>query len=138
MLDTVIPSLVLCMPLIHIKSLPLPDTFDVTECIQGISRHFSTELSIDEIHITITWSWLPARHYLLGGTIFEMQTTKEPPLLVELVIPDFHSQEVVQHMLQCIAESLAHFAGIEKESIFIYCSKVVSGAILDDGKIVEW
>lgn len=126
------------MPLIHIKSLPFQEAVDVEGCIQNVSKHFSAEMAIEEIYVTVTWAWLPHRQYVAGGKIFESQMATTPPILVDLVIPDFHTKETIQRMLQCIAESLTRFAGVEKENIFIHCRMVTSGTVFDAGKVMEW
>lgn len=126
------------MPIIHIKSLPLENDFDVKAALEGLSQDFAEHMGIDIKHITVTWEYFPEGHYAVAGTSAEVQPEVSHPILVYLLVPDFYSQEDVENMLECIATSLAARTPVRRYNIFITCRLAQSGMVFDAGKIVHW
>lgn len=127
------------MPLISIKSLPFDNDVDVPVMIKTITEDFarSTEISIE--HITVTWEFIPPRHYAVAGLLPATQPqTGSHPILVDLHAPSFHKQDAITSMLECLAFSISKRSGVAYSNIFISYQKVMSGNLFDRGNVVTW
>jgi phenylpyruvate tautomerase PptA (4-oxalocrotonate tautomerase family) len=127
------------MPLICIRSLPFEEDVDVPGMIKAITEDFArgTEVSIE--HITVTWEYIPSRHYAVAGLMPATQPqTGSHPVLVDLHAPSFHKNDSIGAMLECIAFSISKRSGVSYSNIFINYHKVSSGNLFDRGKIVNW
>lgn len=127
------------MPLISIKSLPFETDVDVPGMIKSITEDFArgTEVSIE--HITVTWEFIPSRHYAVAGLMPATQPqTGSHPILVELHAPSFHKSDGISAMLECIAFSISKRSGVAYSNIFINYQKVNSGHVFDRGDVLRW
>ena len=127
------------MPLISIKSLPFDNDVDVPGMIKSITEDFANRTEVSIEHITVTWEFIPARHYAVAGLLPASQPqTGSHPILVNLHAPSFHKSEAVSTMLECLAFSVSKRSGVSYSNIFISYHKVQSGNVFDRGKIVSW
>ncbi|MGH1461149.1 MAG: hypothetical protein ACRBB6_03845 [Neptuniibacter sp.] len=127
------------MPLICIKSLPFESDIDVPAMIKHITEDLarSSEISIE--HITVTWEFIPSRHYAVAGLMPATQPKNGGhPILVELHAPSFHNQSSVEGMMECIAFSISKRCGVSHSNIFINYHRVATGHVFDRGKVVRW
>lgn len=126
------------MPLISIKSLPLPECEEMGELLAGISRELADLTGIGLRHITITWEYLPPGHYAEGGETCEVQPEQTHPILVSVLAPDFHRPEKVEAMLKGIAAGIAARIPVSRDNIFVHFQDASSGKVFDAGRIVRW
>lgn len=126
------------MPFIHIKSLPLQAPCDYRSILEGLSGDFAKATGIELEHITATWVFVQPECYVVAGQSVAVQSRDFPPLLVELLTPDFHHNDDVEAMLRVVAESISKQTGISVNNIFIEHRYARSGGVFDNGGIVRW
>jgi len=106
--------------------------------VEHIARSFSDSNDIDLKYVTVTWNFLPSNHYAYGGHTVEFQTRDTHPLLVDLLIPDFHPDERSAELMKSLAEIIASTTAIPRTNIFITTQRARSGMVYDQGRIVQW
>ena len=106
--------------------------------LKHITGDFSINTRIEQEHITTTWSFYLPHHYSVAGKTADHQGKEIHPILVDLLIPDFHADNAVKNMLSTLATSIAKHTGVLYENIFIHVRKAEAGHVLDAGEIVEW
>ena len=106
--------------------------------VEHIARSFSDSNDIDLKYVTVTWDFLPSGHYAYGGHSIDFQTRDTHPLLVDLLIPDFHSNERIAELMKSLAESISSTTGIPRTNIFITTQRARSGLVYDQGHVIEW
>ncbi len=131
------------MPILRITSLPFspdsPNTQQVTaRWPLQISERFAALTDIPLKNISVTWQFLPSGHYAYAGSDEPFQQPHSPPLLVDLLLPDFYALDRVDRILLAAAESVAAVSGVVKKTIFIQVHKARSGTVFDDGRIIRW
>jgi hypothetical protein len=126
------------MPVITITSLPFERPRDVRNIIEGISMDFSRDTGISIEHVSASWHFLLPGHYAVGGVSAQYQSARSHPVLVDLLVPDFNSEEKVEGMLNAIAESVSRRGGVSVDNIFINCRYANSGMVFDAGRVVKW
>lgn len=126
------------MPFVHIKSLPLSSGFQPTEIIGDICKDFSEGVGVGIEHVTVTWEYFSEGHYAVAGIVAETQPEKTHPILVDLLAPDFNSEEQVVKMLQVLGLSISSRAKVRIDNIFINHRVAHSGGVFDSGTVVQW
>jgi len=126
------------MPFLHIKSLPLEQPLDIRSILQGISQDFAKDMGITIEHITATWEYFQPGHYAVAGLAAEHQPVASHPVLVDLLVPDFNSEQTIERMLQSVALAITQRVGLPISNVFIHCRCAHSGKVFDGGKIVHW
>ena len=126
------------MPVIQIKSLALDSDTAVSDMMQRVTSAFASDVAIAEEHISMTWEILPEQHYSLAGSVATPATEQNFPLLVQLLIPDFHVQTGIETMLTSLAKHLSDACRIDSRRIFIHASLAASGQVYDAGEIMHW
>jgi hypothetical protein len=126
------------MPFIHIKSLPFDRPLNVTSVLEGLAKDFAKGTRIALEHVTATWEFLPAGHYVVAGRAESHQPESSHPVLVDLLSPDFNSPEKVEKMLQVVASSISKRAKVPINNIFINHRRAQSGMVFDSGEVARW
>lgn len=126
------------MPLIQITSLPFETPPDIPSVIKGISTDFAKNASVGIEHVTVTWTFFPPGHYVVGGVSAQYQPMQSHPVLVDLLAPDFNSADQVEKMLNAISVSIAKRSKLPIENIFINYRQAHAGMVFDSGQIVQW
>ena len=126
------------MPFLHVRSLRPAGPFDAGEAVRAVSREFAAATGVAERHVTVTWQRLEAEHYSHGGRTAVKQPAGSHPVLVELLAPDFNSQERIEQMLEAAARAVAGQAGVGRENVFVDFRPARSGQVLDGGELVRW
>lgn len=127
------------MPLICIKSLPFEDECDIPNMIKGITTDLSRATDISIEHITVTWEYIPSRHYAVAGLMPASQPQNgSHPILVDLHAPSFHAMDSVEAMMESVAFSISKRSGVSFSNIFINYCKVQSGHVFDHGEVKRW
>ena len=126
------------MPFIHIKSLPFEKPIDIPTAVTNISNDFLRRNGVAIEHITVTWEFMYPGHYAVAGVVAEHQPTATHPVLVDLLAPDFNSQDQVIKMLQAAADSISKHVNIPIGNIFINFHQAHAGMVFDAGEVVQW
>lgn len=126
------------MPIIHIKSLPFEQNFDRKKVVGGISVDFSRANNINLKHVSVVWEFMASDSYAVGGETSSRQMDSSHPLLVDLLVPDFNADDIRQKMIETLASSIAHNAGIAVNNMFINCRVAHAGMVFDQGTVVRW
>ena len=126
------------MPVITVKSLPLPDAADLRLLVEAISTDFAREARVEPEHVTLTWQVLAGGAYAVGGRAAETQPEDSHPVLVELLLPDFHGPVAVERMLRAIAQAVAAHARLPIANVFVCARLARSGFVLESGRTVRW
>ena len=126
------------MPFIHIKSLPFTGGEALPGIIKRLSTHFSEQTDIEARHVTVTWEFFKAQHYLFGGVSGDAFDPQQHQVLVDLLVPDFNNANTVEKMMRAIATSLTQTMKLPKQGLFINCRYAGSAMVMDAGEIVRW
>ncbi len=126
------------MPFIHIKSLPFKYPLDVQDVIERVSRAFARDMHIALEHVSVTWQFFDQHSYAVAGATQKYQSTTSHPVLVDLLIPDFNTSDVVEKMLSVLASHLSASAGVAQNNIFIHARLAQSGFVFDKGQVEHW
>ncbi|PSW05135.1 hypothetical protein [Photobacterium lipolyticum] len=126
------------MPLIRVKSLPFDHDVDVSQVVCSLSQAMSDANDIEPHHIMITWEYLSPDHYSHGGKVTQSQPINTHPVLIDLVAPNFNTEDQIMAMLELIANTLAELVPIAKNNIFINYTPAYSDGVYDEGHVVEW
>lgn len=107
--------------------------------IKGVTEDFSRSTDVPIEHITVTWEFIPARHYAVAGLMPQNQPQGgSHPVLVDLHAPSGQSQKHLEVMMESIAFSISNRSGVSYNNIFIQFHKIQSGHIFDDGAVKYW
>ncbi len=115
------------MPFIHIRSRPEDQPADVAAALARVLDAAAGATGVERRHFTATWQ-----------TAEVVGAEGEPPLLVDVLIPDLHPAPRVEALLRSIAETLGSVAGVGPERVFVNASHARSGMVFDGGEIVRW
>jgi hypothetical protein len=126
------------MPLISIRSLPLPAPFDGSRAVTAIARALADATRVGIEHFMVTWEYLPAGHYAHAGTTAGEQPAESHPVLVDVTAPDFNPAETVEALLALLDGLVTEAAGVAAGNVFLVYRPVASGQVLDGGEVVEW
>jgi phenylpyruvate tautomerase PptA (4-oxalocrotonate tautomerase family) len=126
------------MPVIQVKSLPLPPTIQISDVVEGLTKDFADHTGIGREHVSVTWESISPGHYAVGGKVAMHQPEDSHPILVDLLVPDFNSSEKVEQMLHTIAQSISRLTKIPNENVFINCRYATSAMVFDAGEVVRW
>ena len=123
------------MPVIQVKALPQDPPLDLAEVLPKISADFAAYAGVAEQFVSLTWTWLQPGHYLCAGQPAQTQPATSHPLLVELLVPDFHRPDQSSRLLRVLAGVLAEHTGVAVRNIFIELRLARAGQAFDDGGV---
>jgi phenylpyruvate tautomerase PptA (4-oxalocrotonate tautomerase family) len=126
------------MPLIRIKSLPFEGDVDISLVVCNLSQAVADATGIENHHIMVSWEYLSKGHYSHAGKVAEVQGINTHPLLVDLIAPNFNTEQQIMAMLELIANTISEHVPIAKNNIFINYTPAYSDGVYDEGHIVEW
>jgi hypothetical protein len=126
------------MPIIQIKSLAIDNDPDIPGICRSIARDFAVALEIPPHHISVTWETLAPGHHVNADISRDRQPRDTHPILVDLLVPDFHKTDAIEKMLTSIAGAIAEHADIPGHNVFINCRYARSGMVLENGEILHW
>jgi hypothetical protein len=99
------------MPFIHVRTLPLETSMEAGPVLEALTREFSDKTGVGLEHVGATWTFFRAGHYAVAGHAAAKQPQDSHPMLVDLLVPDFHSPEKIATMLAAVASSLSAHTG---------------------------
>jgi phenylpyruvate tautomerase PptA (4-oxalocrotonate tautomerase family) len=125
------------MPIITIKTLPLPAATNTSSLLKKICTDAAKTIGYDPQHIWATWEIIDEGNYAVGDVVADkLQRSTHSPI-VRVLSFEGKAQEQVEKMLLTIAEVLSEGLNIDKENIFIEYAEARSGHVYDGGKIVH-
>jgi phenylpyruvate tautomerase PptA (4-oxalocrotonate tautomerase family) len=126
------------MPIVHIRSLALPNAIDMPSLLNKLANAFAQQAKIQLEHISIEWNYIQPGHYFVNQQVHHQQQANQPPLMVELLIPDVHSDKRQQQLISVLAKVIHQHSHIALDNIFVSLRLAQSGSIFDNGRIVTW
>ncbi|WP_220720886.1 hypothetical protein [Agarivorans litoreus] len=126
------------MPIVHIRSLALPNAIDMPSLLNKLANAFAQQAKIQLEHISIEWNYIQPGHYFVNQQVHHQQQANQPPLMVELLIPDVHSDKRQQQLISVLAKVIHQHSHIALDNIFVSLRVAQSGSIFDNGRIVTW
>ncbi|MPW28892.1 hypothetical protein F9L16_07715 [Agarivorans sp. B2Z047] len=126
------------MPIVHIRSLALPNAIDMPSLLDKLANAFAQQAKIQLEHISIEWNYIQPGHYFVNQQVHHQQQANQPPLMVELFIPDVHSDKRQQQLVSVLAKVIHQHSHIALDNIFVSLRVALSGSIFDNGRIVTW
>ena len=115
-------------PMIKICSLPIDR--DISEVLAGISEDVSRDTGVGEEYITYYWVTLT--------DIICMGDTVNTPILVDLYVPGFFTNDDMISMMNSLAAAIEENVGLEKEWVFIQVHYPSQGQVYLSGEIQFW
>ncbi|MEM7293117.1 MAG: hypothetical protein AAF420_06950 [Pseudomonadota bacterium] len=125
------------MPIITVRSLPMPTSFDASAVAVELSRRFAQKMRIEIQNISVYWESNPTC-YVVGGESADQQSNHSHPLLVTLLAPDYNDEVTIERMLIIIAKELADLTGIDHHNIFVHFQGAPSRGVFDAGRVIDW
>jgi phenylpyruvate tautomerase PptA (4-oxalocrotonate tautomerase family) len=126
------------MPFAHVRSLPVPPPFDAAVAVRTISAELAHAAAVAERHVTVTWQTLAPGHYASGGETAAEQPRASHPVLIDVLAPDFYTEERIEAMLSAVAAAVSRAAGVAADNVFVDFRPARSGHVLDGGDAVRW
>lgn len=126
------------MPFIHVRSLPFKRTLDISAIVEGMTEDFAKDTATNLLLVTATWTFLAEGQYAVAGKAARHQPRDSHPILVDLIVPDYHSPERIESMMRSVAASIARRTEVPAENVFVQCQLAGSRRVFDGGEIVRW
>jgi phenylpyruvate tautomerase PptA (4-oxalocrotonate tautomerase family) len=123
-------------PLVRISMAP--SDLDVPGMLTRLSRDLSVASGVPESGITVIFNEVPANYMITGGKLAETFNDRDHPVVVELHLAGFFSQEQVETCMAAIADSLATHDQISRKNVFILTSQEGSGMVYVFGEALRW
>ncbi len=116
-------------PMVKICALPIDG--DIDEVLAGISADVSRDTGIEEQYIT--YYWVPMTNVICMG-----EKTTDYPILVDLYVPGFFTNELIASMMTCLAAAIEEHVGIDREWVFIQAHFPNQGQVYLSGEVQTW
>ena len=116
-------------PMVKICALPIDG--DVDEVLAGISADVSRDTGIEEQYIT--YYWVPMTNVICMG-----EKTTDYPILVDLYVPGFFTNELIASMMTNLAAAIEEHVGIDREWVFIQAHFPNQGQVYLSGEVQTW
>jgi hypothetical protein len=116
-------------PMVKICALPIDG--DIDEVLAGISADVSRDTGIEEQYIT--YYWVPMTNVICMG-----EKTTDYPILVDLYVPGFFTNELIASMMTCLAAAIEEHVGIDREWVFIQAHFPNQGQVYLSGEVQVW
>ncbi|WP_320671544.1 tautomerase family protein [Patulibacter defluvii] len=126
------------MPILHVRALPTHDPTDVRSVVEGLCEDVAAATGIAVERVSVTWTWLAAGHYAVGGTAGAAQSDEEHPILVDVLVPDAHPQERIERLLLAVADGLGRRTEVTRENVVVTAIPIRSGQTLARGRVERW
>jgi len=108
----------------------------------GIYHQLSADISVasgvPESGITVIWNTIPANHMITGGKLGVRYDNKSHPVLVEMDLAGFFTQEEVERVMAAIAQSFETHTDVDANQVFIITTIQGSGLVYVFGSPLKW
>lgn len=123
------------MPILHIKALPQQPGVNLTLVMKKVCLELAAVMNLPPRQVWGTWQTLDAGQYVEGEVEAALQPHSTHPPLVELIAFEGRSPEVIEAMLNCVAQTLGRELKIERGNVFITYREARSGRTFTGGEI---
>jgi phenylpyruvate tautomerase PptA (4-oxalocrotonate tautomerase family) len=125
------------VPVVRIRALPQPGVVDLPAVLGRVSRALADLLGERPERTWATWETIGSGHYAEGGRAPAEQPRGTHPPLVRMLAFEGRPPELIERMLVCVAETLAHELDLEPGNVFVTYEEARSGRVYDGGRVVK-
>ncbi|MFT5170900.1 MAG: phenylpyruvate tautomerase PptA (4-oxalocrotonate tautomerase family) [Candidatus Marinamargulisbacteria bacterium] len=126
------------MPVIQFQSLLFEEPVDMASILASITDKLSETLAINRDHFTLFWTYIQAHHYTVGGESKKFQPRDSHPIMIDVLVPDFHDTDMCKAMLCTLSSALSEETDIPEDNLFINLRFAHSNRVFDQGEVVTW
>ncbi len=123
-------------PLVKISILP--NDIDVEDFLPKLSKDISDASGVPESGITVIWNEIPAKRMITGGKLGIKNENEEHPVVVELNLAGFFTQEEIEETMEGIAESFEEHTNVDSKQVFIITTLQESGKVYVFDETMKW
>jgi hypothetical protein len=116
-------------PMVKISSLPIDK--DVDKVLAAISKDVSRGTGIEQQYVTYYWQTLDNIN-CMG------KKTTDRPILVDLYVPGFFTNEIIGTLMTSLAMSIEEHVGLSRKWVFIQVHFPNQGQVYLSGGIQIW
>jgi len=125
------------MPVINIKSLPIPGNINISEVLKNLCSGLADKLGYNPHHVWAYWETIEPGNYAVGSETSDKVTGNTHSPIVRFMAFQGNSEERIRLMLETTAEIISKELGIDIGNIFIEYAEGFSGKIFDGGSVVQ-
>lgn len=124
------------MPVVRISALPQRVGRPPERALAAVAHALAELLDEDPSGTWVTWHEISAGRYVEGGDAPEYQPATTHPPLVELVAFEGRPPELVERMLETVADVLARELELEPGNVFVRYVEATAGRLYTGGSVV--
>jgi phenylpyruvate tautomerase PptA (4-oxalocrotonate tautomerase family) len=125
------------VPVVRISALPQRGGHLPERALTAVTHALAELLGEEPSGSWATWHEIPPGRYAEGGDAPAFQPAATHPPLVELVAFEGRAPELVQRMLETVAEVLARELELEAGNVFVRYVEVSGGRLFTGGSVVS-
>jgi phenylpyruvate tautomerase PptA (4-oxalocrotonate tautomerase family) len=124
------------MPVVSISALPQRGGRPPEQVLAAVTHALAELLGEQPSGTWATWHEIPAGRYVEGGDAPAFQPAATHPPLVEVVAFEGRPPDVVERMLETVAEVLARELDLEPGNVFVRYVEATAGRLYTGGSVV--
>ena len=125
------------MPVINIKSLPVPGNINTSVVLKNLCTGLADKLGYNPRHIWAYWETIEPGNYAVGSETSDKVTKNTHSPIIRLLAFQGNSEERIKQMMEITAEIISRELSIDIGNIFIEYVEGFSGKIFDGGSVVK-
>jgi hypothetical protein len=123
------------MPVIQINALPQKPGVDPQAVMKSLCRSLAAVMGLKEKQIWATWETIQPGMFVEGSVAALVQPEATHPPVVNLIAFEGRPKELINRMLECVAQTLSEGLGIERGNVFLTYTEATSGRLYTGGEI---
>jgi phenylpyruvate tautomerase PptA (4-oxalocrotonate tautomerase family) len=123
------------MPVVSISALPQRGGRPPEQVLAAVTHALAELLGEQPSGTWATWHEIPAGRYVEGGDAPAFQPAATHPPLVEVVAFEGRPPDLVERMLETIAEVLARELDLEPGNVFVRYVEATAGRLYTGGSV---
>jgi phenylpyruvate tautomerase PptA (4-oxalocrotonate tautomerase family) len=124
------------MPVVRISALPQRGGRPPEQVLAAVTHALAELLGEQPTGTWATWHEIPAGRYVEGGDAPAFQPAATHPPLVEVVAFEGRPPDLVERMLETVAEVLARELELEPGNVFVRYVEATAGRLYTGGSVV--
>jgi phenylpyruvate tautomerase PptA (4-oxalocrotonate tautomerase family) len=124
------------MPVVSITALPQRGGRPPEQVLAAVTHALAELLGEQPSGTWATWHEIPAGRYVEGGDAPAFQPAATHPPLVEVVAFEGRPPDLVERMLETVAEVLARELDLEPGNVFVRYVEATAGRLYTGGSVV--
>lgn len=125
------------MPIIRMCGVE-PESEMTAACLEEIAGGFCDRFRLNPKQLTLVWNPLQPTQMVVNGRACSNAEQGEPPILVDLLLPDCNEQTTIELMLAVLADLIAEGMQVSVTQVSINCQLTQSDMVYDNGSVVRW